>query len=204
MKFSKSDLPLIRLSLITIAVSVLISAAMLFGSNQYEVKIAKDLRAAKKMQHDARNHLATAQEDQENMDFYASEYAALGQSSIFDGDQRLDWIETLDKIRQQHHVNNFSYVIAPQSTYAPKPPIDSGNFNLLYSEMHLKFDLLHEGQLVSFFTTLRSQINGWYQLEGCNLYRVGQATPPNNISAAKSLKAECTGGWITLKNRSAS
>ena len=105
----------------------------------------------------------------------------------------------MEKLRRQNLVTDFRYSIAPQRIYAPQPPISSGNFDIHFSGMKLQFDLLHEAQLVNFFAALRSQIKGRYQLEGCALQRVGDANTPASISA--HLKAECSGGWITLKNR---
>ena len=60
--------------------------------------------------------------------------------------------------------------------------------------MTLQFNLLHEGQLVNFFDALRTNINGLFILDHCTLERYADT----NIQ----LKAECSGGWLTLKNRS--
>ena len=105
----------------------------------------------------------------------------------------------MEKLRRQNLVTDFRYSIAPQKIYSPQPPVDSGNFDIHYSEMKLQFDLLHEGQLLNFFAALRNQIKGHYQLESCALQRVADG---NTATATSThLKAECSGGWITLKNR---
>ena len=199
MKFSKSDFPLMRWSILSFCASLAISAAILYSSGEFAERTQRDLRNAQNMGNDARNRLAAAHEDQKNMTIYADEYGALIDRKIIGDDQRLDWMEGLGKLLHQSLVMDFRYSIAPQKKYAPQPPIDSGNFDINYSEMKLQFDLLHEAQLLNFFTALHSQIKGYYQLESCALHRVSD----NNISAAASahLKAECNGGWITLKNR---
>ena len=117
-------------------------------------------------------------------------------------------MEGLEKIHQQNPAVDFRYNIAPQKIYAPQPAIDSGNFDIHYSEMKLQIDLLHEGQLLDLFSALRKQIKGHYQLEGCNMKRTtanAGADDDEDIgpSVATHLKAECSGGWITLKNRNA-
>src|SRR3990167_6490689 len=127
------------------------------------------------------------------MAIYADEYGALIEQKIIGDDQRLDWIEGLEKIRLKNLVTDFRYNIAPQKIYASQPPIDSGNFDIRYSEMKLQFDLLHEAQLLNFFAALRTNIKGWYQLEGCTLQRTGNE---NGQTAATQIKAECSGGWI--------
>ena len=200
MKFSRSDFALMRRSLLAICAAALISAVTLYGSSKYVESAQKDRRNAQNMLKDARNRLATAHQDQENMAIYPGEYSELIERKIIGDDQRLDWIEGLEKIRQKNLVTDFRYNIAPQKTYAPKPPIDSGNFDIHYSEMKLQFDLLHEAQLLNFFDALRTDIKGRYQLEGCTLQRTGAG---GNETAATQLKAECSGGWITLKNRNA-
>lgn len=200
MKFSGSDFSLIRWSVLAFCVSLFISAIILYNSGDYAEKAQTERRTAQTLLNDARNRLATAYQDQENMEIYAHEYGSLIESKVIGDDQRLDWMEGLEKIRLQNLVTEFRYTIAPQRIYTPQVPLDTGNFDIHYSEMKLQLDLLHEGQLSNFFAALSNQIKGWYQLEGCTLQR---ATPDSGASAtaATHLKAECSGGWITLKNR---
>ena len=200
MKFSGSDFALMRWSILAICASSLVSVIILYGSGDYAEKARKERRSAQDILNDARNRLATAHQDQENMDIYASEYSSLIENKVIGDDQRLDWMEGLEKIRRQNLATDFRYTIAPQKIYTPQPPVDSGNFDIRYSEMKLQLDLLHEGQLPDFFNALHNQVNGWYQLEGCTLQRTA---PGDGAAAAPYIKAECSGGWITLKNRNA-
>lgn len=204
MTFSKSDLSLMRWDLIAICASVLISAAILFGGEQYAKESRKALRDAQAQFNAAHNSLTDARDDQENMAAYSDEYALLQQYNIIGDDRRLDWIEGLKNLRQQNLVADFRYTIVPQRLYTPQPPIDSGNFDIRYSEMNLSFNLLHEGQLLEFLDALRNRVKGWYQLEGCTLLRTASANEGEEVAtpnALTNLTAECKGGWITLKNR---
>ena len=201
MKLSTSDFPLLRWSILAIFASVLISSTILYISSTYIGNSQKDLRNARKMRNDTRTRLAAAHEDRDNMSIYSSEYGLLMKRKIIGDDQRLDWIEGMEKLRQMNLVWDFRYHIAPQKIYAPKPPLASGNFDIHYSEMKLQFDLLHEAQLADFFTALPKNIQGWYQLEGCSLKRSASTEQNAAMSSGALLSAECTGGWITLKNR---
>ena len=201
MKFSRSDFPLMRLSLAAICASALLSGIFLYGSNRYSEQSQKDLRDAQRQLNDARKRVSDARNDSENLSVYSAEYGALEEQNIIGDDHRLDWMEDLEKLRQQNLVLDFRFNIAPQKIYAPQPAIDSGNFNIHYSEMKLQFDLLHEGQLLKFLDALRSQIKGQYQLEGCKLQRAEAVA--NADTPTTNIKAECSGGWITLKSRSA-
>ena len=200
MRLSTSDFPLMRRSILAVCASTLVSAAILYGSGEYSKSAQNNLSNAQTMLNDARNRLATALQDQENMAIYAGEYGVLTEQKIVGDDQRLDWMEGLEKIRLKNLVADFRYHIAPQKIYTSQPPIDSGNFDIHYSEMKLQFDLLHEAQLLNFFDALRVDIKGRYQLEGCTMQRTG-ADNEDEQTTATPLKAECSGGWITLKNR---
>jgi len=202
MKLSKSDFPLMRRSILAVCASTLVSAVILYGSGEYAESAQNNRRNAQTLLNDARNRLTTALQDQENMAIYAGEYGALIEQKIIGDDQRLDWMEGLEKIRLKNPVTDFRYHIAPQKIYASQLPIDSGNFDIRYSEMKLQFDLLHEAQLLNFFDALRADIKGWYQLEGCTMQRIGTDNEDEQTTAIR-LKAECSGGWVTLKNRSA-
>jgi hypothetical protein len=201
MKFSNSDFRLMRWSLAAVCASVLLSGVILYSSSEYAAFAQKDQRTAQSQMKDARNRLNMARQDQENLSVFSQEYAALEEKKIIGDDHRLDWMEGLGKLRKQNLVIDVRYNIAPQKNYAPQPAMDNGNFDVHYSETKLQFDLLHEGQLLNFFDALRSQNNGWYQLEGCTMQRV---TPVEELAPTSAhIKAECSGGWITLKNRNA-
>src|ERR1039457_3989550 len=202
MKFSNSDFHLMRWSLSAVCASILLSGVILYSSNEYADFTQKDRGAAQSQMNDARNRLTMARQDQENLSIFSREYDTLETNKIIGDDHRLDWMEGLEKLRNQNLVIGFRYNIAPKKIYAPHPAIDSGIFDIHYSEMKLQFDLLHEGQLLNFFDALRNQIKAWYQLEGCTLQR-SAAEEKAATPTATHIKAECNGGWITLKNRNA-
>lgn len=198
MKFSKTDFFFLRRSILTACASVLLGVTVLYGSSQYAEKAQESRRNALRLLNETQNKLALARLDQENMLVYSGEYSVLEKHKVIGDEQRLDWIEGFEKLRQQNLVSDFRYNIAPQKNHAAISVAESGNFHVRYSEMRLQFDLLHEAQLLNFFDALRDQMKGRYQLEGCTLQR-GNA----EAKGLSRLKAECSGGWITLKNRSA-
>jgi hypothetical protein len=204
MKFSSSDFQLMRLSFAAIGTSVLLSGAILYSSIKYADYSLKNRRIAQSQLNNARNHLAMARQDRDNLSDYSKEYDKLEANEIIGDDHRLDWMEGLEKLRRQNLVIDFRYNIAPQKNYTPQPALDSGDFIIHYSEMKLQFDLLHEGQLLNFFNELNRKIKGHYQLEGCKLERVASSgNSDSGPAAVTNIKAECSGGWITLKNRNA-
>ena len=200
MKFSSSDFHLMRWSISAFGTSVLLSGVILYGSSTYVYSTNKNLNSAQKKIHDARAQLLMARQDLENLSDYSQEYRSLEHKKVIGDDHRLDWVDALEKLHNQNLVMDFRYNIAPQKNYAPQPALASGNFDVHYSETKLQFDLLHEAQLLKFFDALRTLNDGWYQLEGCTMQRL-TLNEESDTAAVPHIKAECSGGWITLNNR---
>jgi hypothetical protein len=200
MIFSKSDFPLLKWSLLACTLSLLVSGSAVWLSSEYVDQSLKAKQQAQVHLIDARKQLSDAQSDLENMSIYAREYASLVDYKIIGGEQRLDWMEGLAKIRSAQHVVDFKYTIAPQQSYTPSPTLDVGNFELKLSGLNLQLDLLHEMQLIKFFDALRSNIKGWFIIDHCSLERSGTNTP-GEVSSTPHLKADCSGGWITMKKK---
>ncbi|HLP97729.1 MAG TPA: hypothetical protein VK149_04725 [Sideroxyarcus sp.] len=193
MSFSKSDLADIKWSLGAFVLSLALGGSFIAYSESYLEKSQKDRQSAQQHLTDARAQLAVVELDRENMAAYALEYNALLAQKVIGDEQRLDWKEGLAKLSTQNRVLDFKYSIAPQQGYTPNPPLDAGNFQLNRSNMSLQFDLLHEGQMLDFFAAMLRQLKGWFILDDCTIERSDQA----------ALKANCSGGWVTMKNRNA-
>ena len=208
MNFSKSDFSILKWSLLTLTLSLIISATAIWLSTEYVEHSLKSREAAQRQLTDARKLLNDAQSDLDNMSMYAREYATLVDYKIIGGEQRLDWMEELAKLRQQQHVVDFKYTIAPQVPYTPNPPLDVGNYELKLSGLSLQIELLHEMQLIKFFDALRSNIKGWFIIDHCTLERAvttnasdSNAAAPASPNLNSPLKAECVGGWVTMKKK---
>lgn len=196
MSFSSADIPEIKWSLSAFIASLVLAVLLFNVSDRYKQNALADKKSAQEQLAQARTQLAAAQDDYENMATYKLEYETLESQKVIGNEQRLDWMEGLDKIRKQGLVKDFKYTIAPQQNYTPAPPLASGNFDLRLSPMTLQIDLLHEEQLSNLFSAISSQMQGWFILERCELS--SGETPTSGLS---SLKADCTGGWLTMKNR---
>ncbi len=197
MTLSKADLVDLKWGIGAFLLSLALGGGIIAISNDYQETSRKDRQTAQKQLAEARTQLSAAQNDQENMASYALEYNALLAQQVIGDEHRLDWIEGLEKLRLQGHVLDFKYAIAPQQNYAPNPPLDAGSLQLNRSGMTMQMDLLHEEQLLHLLTAMRTQMQGWFMLDGCSLSRTG------DNDETSPLRAECTGGWFTMKNRNA-
>lgn len=198
MKITKSDMYVMRSSLITLFIAIGCSLLLIYFSDRQSTIAKQSWDAAQQQLRTAQTGLNDAKQDYNNVIDYRDEYATSIAQHLIGNESRLDWVENLERIREQKLVADMHYNIGPQKPYVAQPAIDSGNFELKYSEMKLQLDLLHETQLLDFFDALRTQIKGWYQLDECSIVR--SASGSTNLTT--QLHAECSGGWITLRNRS--
>ena len=183
MKFSNADLQLIRWNILAFTAASILSALIVYGSQEYADHAQKDFHAAQNQLNNARNRLNTARQDQEFLSTYSRDYNSLVEGRIIGEEQRLDWMEGLDRLRQQNLVIDFSYNVSPQAIYTSQLPLDSGNINVNYSKMKLQLHLLHEGQLLNFFKAMRSQIKGRFQLESCTMQRIANPDDNTNLNS---------------------
>ena len=198
----RNDLKHYRWGLAALVLTLSIGGAAVAISQGFFNREQSANAAAQKQLKDALRELSAAQDDRANMANYAEEYAVLLKRNIIGSEQRLDWIDGLETIRKENVALGFSYTIAPQKTYTPPTAIDSGNFVLNASDMTLHLDLLHEGQLANFFGAVRNTIKGDFLLDGCAIERQPKGATVSH-GVAPQLTAECSGVWLTLKNRNA-
>lgn len=196
----QSDLPYIKWGLATLLAALAAGGTAVVLSQHFLGNSQQGHSAAQRQLNTARHNLSAATDDKQNMASYAQEYSMLLKRHIVGNETRLDWIDGLEQLRHRNLVMGFSYNISPQQPYKPPVPLDNGNFDLMRSNMTLNFDLLHEGQLMNFFDALRSSISGWFILDGCAITRT-DTTGNGEPGTVPQLKAECSGGWLTLKDR---
>jgi hypothetical protein len=195
MNLSQVNMTYLKWSLITFVLTLVLGLSTVFIAKNYTANAQKTQHSTRQQLSEARKNLRASRDDAENMAIYRQEYSAIQKRNIIGDESRLSLIESLEALRQQNRVLDFKYTIAPQQPYKSVPVLDSGNFDLLYSPMTLQIDLLHEGQLISLFDSMRRDIDGWFILERCTL------TP--SIVGTAQLQANCAGGWLTMKNRNA-
>lgn len=204
MTLSKSDFLYLRRCLLVFLLVLGVGNILIVASKNFTEKARRNRQEAQRQLSVARAQLVTAEADRENMRDYMLEYNAILNRNVIGTDRRLDWVEGLSRIYQHDKLQdaiNFTYSILPQKNFSPAPTLDSGNFEINRSDMTLRFDLLHEGQLIAFFDMMRSDISGWYILDKCVLERSMAVPEEGGPRVSKQLKAECTGGWVTLRDR---
>ena len=146
-----------------------------------------DLRAS-----DIRHRLRQVNVEEQEIRARSTVYHQLEARRIIGPEQRLDWIELIDRIREQRRLFEIEYEITPQKADGPM----MGDFQLNTSEMSLHLPLLHEGDLIGFTDELQRRAPALVQIRHCEIQRATgkagrQAGDPN-------LDARCELKWTTI------
>ncbi len=162
-------------------------------------KTFKDATAARG---DIRSKLARAREEQAELQDKIARFQALKARGYIGPEQRLDWVETIARIKAARRIFKLEYDFIPQR------PVDAailpggasaGGFEIMASQMRLQLQLLHEGELLALLADLRNSVQALIQVRSCTLDRVATGGAPADRGNPAHLKAECTLEWITLR-----
>jgi hypothetical protein len=200
MKFSTKDLPHIRGLLIMLALALILGAVLIYVSDGVLTKAQQSKIIADREWSEALRKLERTKNEQEDLQGYYHQYQNLVEQNVIGQERRLDWIETIEKIRNQLNIFSVKYKLEPQETLNLENNSTSNSFDLHRSNMTLDFSLLHEGQLLNFFDALSEEAKGMYLLENCTLTRNDLV---RQLRFIPNLQAECTLGWITLNEKNA-
>lgn len=199
MKLNVKDFKHLQGALILLAGCLLMAGAVVWGSINLEKQTTTDHRAALTAQQGADNALIRARSEEQQLREMISRFQALTARNIIGPEQRLDWVETLDRIKAARRISQLDYDFAPQRPVTSDllPAGMAAGFQLMASQMHLTLHLLHEGDLLGFIDDLRQTAPALIQIRSCRIDRTSQSTverPVNDL-----LTAECTLEWITVK-----
>lgn len=141
---------------------------------------------------DARLRLQKSGEEKAVILRYLPEYQALENQGFIGAEQRINWLDGLRMANSGAGLYGIEYQIGAQQPY----PNQAGTNALPFQQslMKVKLRLLHEEDLMRFFSALNDQRVGTFALNECAIERAdAEAT-----LTQPSLRAECELAWITL------
>lgn len=180
-------------SLGLLTTSILAAGALAGGLLLYEQRITSDHRRALAEQTETRIRLARAHDDEKEIRSKIARYQEILAQGRTAPERRLDWVETLQKIKTERRLLGLEYEIAPQRRLDDKVTA-IGGYDFLLSPMKIDLPLLHEGDLLGLLADLAAQVEALVSVRHCRLERLPAAAQGN-----ANLKAQCQIDWITLQ-----
>jgi hypothetical protein len=148
---------------------LVLGAIIAYVSNGVLIEAQQSKITADREWSEAHRKLERTKNEQEDLQGYYRQYQNLVEQNVIGQERRLDWIETIEKIRNKLNIFSVKYKLEPQETLNFETVSTSNSFDLHRSNMTLDFSLLHEGQLLNFLDTLSKEAKG---KKVCTCWRV--------------------------------
>ncbi len=131
---------------------------------------------------------------------YAKKFNQLKHKGVIGIENRLTWIEALQKTNEKLKLPLLNYTVSPQSKY-DESIIGMDFFNVYVSKsiMTLQLGLLHEGDLFTLLNSLKNRARGFYLIDECQLLPAEKLPNKQNIDISKAIiQSNCSIHWVQV------
>jgi len=175
-------------------------AALIWAADRSVDGARRMLAAMRAERADNTQRLARIAEEEREVKAKLEVYRQLGQLNVLGEERRLEWADTISRIRTQRELLDLRYRVERQKLLVSVPGKPAA-VDFYASTLKVQIALLHEGDLLRFLNDLRESGNAYYAVRRCRLDRAGQLPASGGI--APRLRAECDIDLITILDRAA-
>ena len=190
-----------KMALPVLAALVLAGAgfAIIAAAGQAQAREKQQLAAARDERKQSSERLSRISEEEREVKEKLDVYRRLLELKILGPERRLEWADTMTRIRTQRELD-LRYRVERQRLLVSAPgkpaPVDFYD-----STMRVEISLLHEEDLLSLLGDLRDSGNAYYSVQRCSLSRTGIAATAASLSPR--LRADCEIDLVTILDRAA-
>ena len=199
MNVTRDDLKQLRMPLAAAIVLFALGAGCLIASGYYldEARTAQDSTRLTRVAAQERV-LRVAEEEREIRDDLVY-YEQMRQRGVVGEQSRLDWIESIARIKNDRKLFEIRYNFDAQRPldYPGLVPTSAADF--VVSRLRLDMLLLHEGDLMNFLADLQAGIKAHVSVRNCTVARIERGAAPGATTVQPRLRAECQVDLISLR-----
>jgi len=189
------ELRLLALPLAAFVLLVVAGAWLVFWANDRSAAEARVLAQARADRSRVKERLLRIEEEEREVREKLKVYQQLRSLGILGEEQRLEWADSMKRIRAELELPDLRYRVERQRPLVSVPG-KPGSVDFYASTMRVDLALLHEGDLFSFLWALRASGKAYYAVRRCVVTRTGQ--PANVPTLAPRLRADCEIDLITI------
>jgi len=171
-------------------------AALIWYSQQTLIKSRPQLVAAQAERAQNREKLSRIAEEEREVREKAAVYRQLTTLGIMGQERRLEWADTIARIRTSRELLDLRYRVEPRKPLGSIPG-KPANVEFYSSLMIIELAMLHEGDLFRLLADLRESGNAYYSIRNCAISRVAQQ-PSATSGIVPRLSAQCSIELITI------
>jgi hypothetical protein len=191
------DWQVMRGSLITISLCLLISGGLVWGSIYFKDAVDQEFRRNNAVFQTNSNQYLAVDEEERMIEEYFPTFVNLYNNGEIGRERRLDWIESLRSAGVDLKLPSLNYSLSSQSAYFPDFPLTLGRYRIYKSEMALRIQLVHEGDLFALITDLEEKAKGSFRVTQCNIKNSIIENISENI-LVPNVVVDCMLEWFTL------
>jgi hypothetical protein len=200
MRLTREELQRLALPLIIAVVLVAAGVGLVYSSDEGLRGARARLTVAQNERRQSAERLARIAEEEREVSQKIDVYKQLKALNILGEERRLEWADSINRIRVQRELLDVRYRVERQklvTSAAGKP----ANVDFFASTMRVDLQLLHEEDLLRFLADLRASGNAFYSVKKCVLTRTGQGG--GGPTMTPRLSAQCEIDLITIIDRAA-
>lgn len=199
--------PDVKKALIYFVVIVLMMAAVVIISDMYTTKAGDENAAIVREMQSWRNKIDEANLNNQILVQHEDTFKKLKDASVIGDENRLSWVEVVQKVADSRGIASVKYNIASQ-TLLDKNRLDTKykGIDVYKSVMSIEMKFIHEGDLFVMLNALRNEAKGLVAVDKCDVELINKAVNEGVIGqdATDNMRAYCELSWYTLKKAESS
>ncbi len=200
MILSSADLKKLGPALAMLVLLVAVGAGLIWFAERSLKDAKARLAGANTERTQNRERLSKIAEEEREVKEKLEVYRRLKEARVLGDEKRLEWADTVARIRKERELSDVRYLVEPQRLMVSLPGTP-GNVDFYSSTMKLNMTLLHEGDLFTFLDDLRASGNAYFSVQRCGLSRLGATGALTTL--VPRIRAECNIDLITIMDRGA-
>lgn len=195
MKLTAHDWKILRLPLGIFGTVMILATLMTGFASKTQTEAFQALQTQNGQLNQARQRYLASDAEREAIVKYLPLYQQLIQQGFIGEERRLEWIDELRTINQQHKLFGITYSIGAQEAYKPPFSVNTGPFTLHRSVMEIDLALLHEYDLLTMLNTLAASRHAPFMVRNCVMTRLAGGVKNKFVPY---LNSSCAIDWLTI------
>jgi hypothetical protein len=199
MNITRDDLKRLRMPLAVAIVLLALGAACLIASGYYldEARTARDATRLSRVA--AQERVSRVAEEERGIREDLVYYEQMRQRGVVGEQSRLDWIESITRIKNERKLFEIKYNFDAQRPLDYPGLVAIKGADFMVSRLKLEMLLLHEGDLLNFLADLQAGIKAHVSVRNCSVTRIERGPAPGATTLQPRLRAECQVDLISVR-----
>jgi hypothetical protein len=197
MNIARDDIKQLRSALALAAVLVVAGAACLVSSDYYLDGAKRAREAARQSRVQAQERVSKVSEEEREIRENLVYFEQMRGRGMIGEQNRLDWIESIAKIKNDRKLFEIKYSIEAQKALDYPGIVATGTGDFVVSRMKLDMLLLHEEDLLDFLADLDAAGKSQVSVRRCSVTRIDRGAAAGALQPR--LRAECQVDLISVK-----